>query len=329
MKTEILYFEGCPNHRPAVERVREVLKEEGLTAEFVEVNVPDETAARSLGFLGSPTIRVNGLDVEPAARSVKQFGMMCRTYTEGGRREGLPSRELIRTALREAVKDASAAHDCCKAPAPAAAVSEPAGKKRKGLLLGASVAAAIGASLCCILPIVAAVTGAGVLAAGATFERWRPYLLGVTGLLLAGGFLLAYRDYRKACVPGSLCATKPMSRWNFMALGIVALLVIGLAAFPYYSGTVARAVVRQDGPGGSMGSAALATAAFRIPDMDCAACAVSLSASFRRLDGVADAKVDYDSRRAVVTYDPAKQNFAAFEKLVNDAGFHIKPEPRS
>src|SRR5450759_1037351 len=125
MKTEILYFEGCPNHRPAVERVREVLKEEGLTAEVVEVNVSDEAAARPLGFLGSPTIRVNGLDVEPPARSSKQFGMLCRTYTEDGRREGLPSRELIRKALREAVEEASAAHDCCKVPAPGASVSRP------------------------------------------------------------------------------------------------------------------------------------------------------------------------------------------------------------
>lgn len=328
MKAEILYFEGCPNHRPAVERVREVLKEEGLTAEVVEVNVPDEPTAKSVGFLGSPTIRVNGLDVEFAVRAAKDFGMMCRTYTDGGRREGLPPRELIRNAVREAVKETSAAHDCCKVRVPAAPVSESTGTKRKGLLLGASVAAAIGASLCCILPIVAAVTGVGVLAAGATFERWRPYLLGVTGLLLAGGFLLAYRDHRKACVSGSLCATKPMSRWNFMALGIVALLVIGLAAFPYYSGTVAQAVVRQDGPSGSVGSAALVTATFRIPDMDCAACAVSLSASFRRLAGVADAKVDFDSRRAVVAFDPDQQNFAAFEKVVSDAGFHVKPEPR-
>jgi len=326
MKIEILYLEGCPNHRRAVERVKEALQEEGLTAEVVEVNVPDEAIARSLAFLGSPTIRVNGLDVEPSARASKEFGMMCRTYTEDGTREGLPSRQLIRTALREAVKEASVAHDCCKVPA--ASVSEPAGPKRKGLLLSVSVAAAIGASLCCILPIVAAVTGVGVLAAGATFETWRPYLMGISGLLLAGGFLLAYRDHKKACEPGSLCATKPMNRWNLVALGIVTLLVTGLAAFPYYSGTVAKAVIRQDGPSGSVGSAALQTAVFRIPDMDCPACAVSLSASLRRLPGVTDAKVDFDSRKAVVSYDPAKQNFAAFEKLVNEAGFHVKPEPR-
>lgn len=96
-KVEILYFEGCPNHRPAVERVQEVIREERIQAELAEVEVRDEAAARKIGFLGSPTIRVNGLDIEHTARGSKPFGMACRTYAGG-----LPSRELIRTALREA-----------------------------------------------------------------------------------------------------------------------------------------------------------------------------------------------------------------------------------
>ncbi len=329
MTIEVLYFEGCPNHRPAVERVKEVLKGEGLTAEVVEVNVPDEAAARSLGFPGSPTIRVNGLDIEPAARSSKDYGMACRTYTDGGRREGTPSRELIRGALQEAAEEASAAHDCCRVPAATASSSQPAGAKPRGVLLWASVIAAVGASLCCILPIVAAVSGLGVFAAGVSFEKWRPYLLGLTGTLLAAGFILAYRDYKKACVPGSLCATRPMSRWNFLALGFVALVVFALAAFPYYSGTVAQAVAPQARPSIPVGSTSLVTATFWVPDMNCPACATSLTTSFKRLPGVADAKVDFDGRKAVVTYDPSKQNFAAFEKVVTDVGYHVELKPRS
>ena len=104
MKIEVLYFDECPNHEPAVERVREVLREEGISGEVSEVNVPDDATARALGFLGSPSIRINGQDIEPDARSSKQCGMMCRTYMEGGKRQGLPSREMIRTALREAVE---------------------------------------------------------------------------------------------------------------------------------------------------------------------------------------------------------------------------------
>ena len=103
MKIEILFFEGCPNHFEAVQRAKEVVDEEGLAAEVVEVNVRDEAAALRLGFIGSPTIRINGLDIEPSARSSKEFGMCCRTYIEEGKRTGIPSRELIRSALREAV----------------------------------------------------------------------------------------------------------------------------------------------------------------------------------------------------------------------------------
>jgi copper chaperone CopZ len=176
---------------------------------------------------------------------------------------------------------------------------------------------------------VAAVTGLGVVAAGVSFEKWRPYLLGLTGTLLAAGFVLAYRDYKKACVPGSLCATRPMSRWNFIALGIVALAVIALAAFPYYSGTVAQAVAPQAPPGTPAGSTSLATATFWVPDMNCPACATSLTTSFKQLPGVADAKVDFDSRKAVVTYDPSRQNFAAVEKVVTDVGYHVELKPRS
>ncbi len=170
MKIEVLYFDGCPNYRESLDRVLEVLKEDGFSAEVSEMNIPDATAAQAAGFLGSPSIRINGLDVEPAARSAKEFGLMCRTYMEGGKRVGVPSREVIQTALREAV-EAQPANESCQIPA------APASRKRKWLL-GASVAAAVGASLCCILPIVAAATGLGTIAAGVVFEQWRPYLLG-------------------------------------------------------------------------------------------------------------------------------------------------------
>jgi hypothetical protein len=102
MKVEILYFPGCPNHTPAVNRVREVLKQEGAPADMVEVEVNDAATAQQVSFLGSPTIRVDGQDVEPAARAARAFGMMCRTYVDGGRRAGVPPPEWIRAAVREA-----------------------------------------------------------------------------------------------------------------------------------------------------------------------------------------------------------------------------------
>ena len=74
MKIEVLYFDGCPNHKPAVERVQHLLREEGAVAEVVEVNVSDASIAQKVGFLGSPSIRVNQLDVEPEARAARDYG---------------------------------------------------------------------------------------------------------------------------------------------------------------------------------------------------------------------------------------------------------------
>jgi len=97
MQIEVLYFEDCPNHLPTVERINAVLHEEGCRAELREVLVPDVQTAQRVNFLGSPTVRVNGIDIEPAAADRKDFGLMCRRYTGG-----VPSHELIRAAVRSA-----------------------------------------------------------------------------------------------------------------------------------------------------------------------------------------------------------------------------------
>jgi hypothetical protein len=97
MKIEVLYFEGCPNHAPIVDRLKAVLRVAGLPTEVSEIEVRDESAAKRLQFFGSPTIRVNGFDIDADSRNVKATGFACRRYPGG-----LPSEEMIRAALREA-----------------------------------------------------------------------------------------------------------------------------------------------------------------------------------------------------------------------------------
>src|SRR5437763_5321353 len=102
MNIEILYFSGCPNHAPAVSCVREVLQQEGVAADIVQTEVLDGATAQRVGFLGSPSIRVEGEDVELAMRGAHGFGMTCRTYIDGDRRTGVPPPDWIRAAIREA-----------------------------------------------------------------------------------------------------------------------------------------------------------------------------------------------------------------------------------
>lgn len=102
MKVEVLYFLGCPNHGPAVERVRAVLTDEGVSADIEQIEVRDAATAESVGFLGSPSIRINGTDLEVSAAGTGSVGMSCRTYVYGSERAGLPTVEVIRRAVRAA-----------------------------------------------------------------------------------------------------------------------------------------------------------------------------------------------------------------------------------
>lgn len=103
MRVEILYFEGCPNHAPALEMARRTLDREKIDAEVRSVEVPDEKIAESLRFLGSPSVRVDGVDIEPGREKDSPF-FGCRTYTVGGRTNGVPPEKWLVNALRSGIR---------------------------------------------------------------------------------------------------------------------------------------------------------------------------------------------------------------------------------
>ena len=97
MRIDILYFDGCPNHLPTTELVRDVVQSLGLEATIREVEVRDAEEAVRLKFFGSPTVQVNGEDVDPAVWSRADYSLSCRMYG----RSGSPPRELVEQALLE------------------------------------------------------------------------------------------------------------------------------------------------------------------------------------------------------------------------------------
>jgi hypothetical protein len=99
MKIEVLYVPNCPNHAVALERLREALSAEGIQKHVNEVLVRDAEMAQSLKFPGSPTIRIDGHDVEPQSEKAAAFGLMCRLYSDGN---GAPSEQKIRAAIEKA-----------------------------------------------------------------------------------------------------------------------------------------------------------------------------------------------------------------------------------
>lgn len=108
---EILYFDSCPGWRAAEQLVRQVLLDAGLDGVVSIRLVPVETEADALArhFLGSPTVRVDGVDVDPAAAQRASFGLQCRLYDGEGRLEAFPPASLIRAALGITASDSDAA----------------------------------------------------------------------------------------------------------------------------------------------------------------------------------------------------------------------------
>ena len=91
---EVLYFESCPNveaTRRAVESVA------GVNVRMVLVETPDD--AERLGFLGSPSVRVDGRDIEPGADDRTDYALACRVYRTSEGMSGLPDMSWLRAAL--------------------------------------------------------------------------------------------------------------------------------------------------------------------------------------------------------------------------------------
>lgn len=83
--------------------------------------------------------------------------------------------------------------------------------RAKKLTLGGAILAALAASSCCIGPLVLAALGVGGAGALAALGAYRPYILGVTAVLLAGGFYLTYRKPRAAVAEGDACGCEKPS----------------------------------------------------------------------------------------------------------------------
>lgn len=100
MKIEVLYFDGCPNHEALLPRLRELLDRVQVASPVELVNVPDDDAAQRERFLGSPTLRIEGHDIEPGADARTDFGLKCRLYRTATGMTGTPPEEWMLAALR-------------------------------------------------------------------------------------------------------------------------------------------------------------------------------------------------------------------------------------
>ncbi len=101
VKIEFLYFDGCPHQQKAYELLLEVLREQKKQqpVQIDRIEIKNDEEAQRHEFLGSPTIRVDGVDIDPSTGEKETFVKACRMYVIDGRLSGVPTKEMIREAL--------------------------------------------------------------------------------------------------------------------------------------------------------------------------------------------------------------------------------------
>ena len=105
MHIQFLYWEDCPSHERALERLKQVMAEERVNAEIEILEVETEEQAQAWRFSGSPTILIDGEDIDPPPIEA-HAALTCRVYQwDDGRISPLPSTDMIRRALRFAQKN--------------------------------------------------------------------------------------------------------------------------------------------------------------------------------------------------------------------------------
>lgn len=99
LRITFLYWEECQSHDEALNRLRKVLDKDGMDAQIEIIRVQSDEEAKKLRFTGSPTILVEGKDIQPPTNT--HYAMACRAYhLEDGRISPLPSEAMIRRALK-------------------------------------------------------------------------------------------------------------------------------------------------------------------------------------------------------------------------------------
>jgi hypothetical protein len=103
-EVELLWWEGCPSTDRARRELRDALDDIGLAAiEVNETSIRTDKDAHVTSFVGSPTILIDGEDVDPPGAD-EPVGLSCRVYR---RRDGsispTPDPEDVRAALRRAL----------------------------------------------------------------------------------------------------------------------------------------------------------------------------------------------------------------------------------
>ena len=110
-KVEFLYFKSCPGYKQALVNLKRVLRESKTNVDLLLTNVTTEAQAAQVGFQGSPSIRVNGKDLDGRNEG---HSYSCRIYQINGKITSTPTKEFIQEKMRELMRSIAQSGSKCE-----------------------------------------------------------------------------------------------------------------------------------------------------------------------------------------------------------------------
>ena len=192
--------------------------------------------------------------------------------------------------------------------------------KHNNKFIGAGLLTAITASLCCITPVLALIAGtSGIASTFSWIEPFRPYLIGVTILVL--GFAW-YQKLKPQKEIDCECDTdeKPKFMQSKYFLGIITAFALIMLAFPYYSGLFYTNTENQINVVDGLN---VKTIEFKINGMTCASCEQHINHKVNKLNGIISSKASYKKGNAIIEFDKTKTNETEIKKVINSTGYKV------
>ncbi|NOY78288.1 MAG: DUF2703 domain-containing protein [Calditrichaeota bacterium] len=103
MKIDFLYNPKCPHTEETLQNLVTALKKNGWPAGIHSVQIKDLNQAKRAHFLGSPTIRINGHDLQENASPSERYSLDCRTFLIDGKPASVPTVDFLEEAIRKIV----------------------------------------------------------------------------------------------------------------------------------------------------------------------------------------------------------------------------------
>ena len=192
--------------------------------------------------------------------------------------------------------------------------------KTDNKLIGTGLMTGLAASMCCITPVLAVISGtSGIASTFSWLEPNRSYFIGLTILVLGFAWYQKLKPQKKN---DCKCETeeKPKYIQSKIFLGIITAFTIVMLAFPYYSGVFYPKTEKQIIVVDKLN---IQKAEFTISGMTCASCEKHVNHEVNKLSGIISSNTSFDNGNAIVEFDNSKTNISEIEKAINITGYTV------